>query len=80
MQTKPDITYSQSVLIVDDDAMLRVLARSALNQLGLDVHEVENGAEAVALFKKRPFDIVLLDTFHNRDVWRFSDNMHLRGR
>lgn len=61
MQTQPEIVTSQSVLIVDDDAMVRVLARSALSQLGLDVHEVENGAEAVALFAQRPFDIILLD-------------------
>ncbi len=61
MQIKPDIESSQSVLIVDDDAMLRVLAHSALNQLGLDVHEVKNGVEAVAIFEQRPFDIVLLD-------------------
>ncbi len=61
MQEQLDIAASQSVLIVDDDAMLRVLASSALKQLGLEVYEAENGAEAVALFEQRPFDIVLLD-------------------
>lgn len=61
MQTQPDIANSQSVLIVDDDAMLRILARSALSKLHLEVHEAENGAEAVALFEQRPFDIVMLD-------------------
>ena len=55
------ITNYQSVLVVDDDVMVRVLARSTFAQLELNVYEVENGAEAVALFKTQPFDLILLD-------------------
>ncbi len=61
MKTQSEIVTSQSLLIVDDDAMVRVLARSSFTQLDLDVHEVENGAEAVAVFEQRAFDLVLLD-------------------
>lgn len=61
MQPQPGYASSQTVLIVDDDAMLRVLARSALGQLGLAVSEAGNGAEALELFAQNPFDIVLLD-------------------
>jgi diguanylate cyclase (GGDEF)-like protein/PAS domain S-box-containing protein len=61
VKKQPDIVTTQSVLIVDDDAMVRVLARSSFSQLNLEVYEVENGAEAVALFEQRPFDLVLLD-------------------
>ncbi len=61
MESRSDSTTPQSVLIVDDDAMVRVLARSALDKLGLEVDEVENGAEAVERFEQRAFDLVLLD-------------------
>ncbi len=61
MKTQSEICTTNSLLIVDDDVMVRILARSAITQLGLDVHDVENGAEAVTLFEQRPFDVVLLD-------------------
>jgi diguanylate cyclase (GGDEF)-like protein/PAS domain S-box-containing protein len=58
----PTVTKTANrVLIVDDDAMIRLLARSAISQLNLEAHEAENGAEAVALFQQQAFDIVLLD-------------------
>ncbi len=50
-----------NVLIADDDAMVRLLTRSALEKLDLDLDEARNGAEAVARFEERPFDLVLLD-------------------
>ncbi len=62
MQKSPhNMAPSNRLLIVDDDAVIRLLARSALDPLDLEVHEAENGAEAVALFQQQPFDIVLLD-------------------
>ena len=50
-----------SVLIADDDPMVRLLARSALEQMDLVLDEASNGAEAVARFSERPFELVLLD-------------------
>lgn len=61
MQTRTVTPIANRVLIVDDDAMIRLLARSAIGELDLEVHEAKNGAEAVALFQQQPFDIVLLD-------------------
>lgn len=61
MQDSAYTTTSNRLLIVDDDAMVRVLARSALDPLRLDVYEAAHGAEAVALFQQQPFDIVLMD-------------------
>lgn len=61
MLTRTVTKTANRVLIVDDDAMIRLLARSAISQLNLEVQEAENGAEAVALFQQQSFDIVLLD-------------------
>ena len=49
------------VLLVDDDAMMRLLAESSLEQGGFDVVCAEGGAEALALFEERRPDAVLLD-------------------
>ena len=49
------------VLIVDDDAVMRLLMLKMLTQAGLDVIEAEDGAHALACFKSTPPDLVLLD-------------------
>jgi len=48
-------------LVVDDDAMLRLLARASLEQAGLAVEEAANGRDALAAFERRRPAIVLLD-------------------
>ena len=51
------------VLVVDDEAHVRVVARSMLEHLGYDVLEAEDGYEALDLFRARGAEIacVLLD-------------------
>ncbi len=49
------------VLLVDDDPMLRLLGREALQQQDLRVLEADNGRLAVRLFEEQEPDIVLLD-------------------
>lgn len=49
------------VLIVDDDAAIRLLSRETLEQAGFDVLEAEDGAGALALFEEVHPDIILLD-------------------
>lgn len=61
MEPHKGITITQSVLIVDDDVMVRVLARTSFSQLDLNVYEAGNGAEAVELFTQQPCDLILLD-------------------
>ena len=48
-------------LIVDDDAVMRLLARAALEGAGWSVEEAENGREALAVFQRLQPDVVLLD-------------------
>lgn len=54
---------ARRLLIVDDDAIDRATIRRALSRtdLNLSVQDAEDGATAVALYRDRPFDIVLLD-------------------
>lgn len=49
------------ILLVDDDPMVRLLARQALEQAGFRVEEAENGELAVCMFDLVQPDLVLLD-------------------
>jgi diguanylate cyclase (GGDEF)-like protein/PAS domain S-box-containing protein len=50
-----------TVLVADDDESVRTLVRAALEQIGFDVCEAGNGAEALEQFVQRRPDIVVLD-------------------
>ncbi len=49
------------VLVVDDDASVRLLAQERLVQGGFTVAEAENGVQALSTFERVQPDIVLLD-------------------
>ncbi len=50
-----------TVLIVDDEASIRISLRTILSGLGFSVVEAARGEEAVSLVRTAQFDIVLLD-------------------
>jgi two-component system KDP operon response regulator KdpE len=50
-----------SVLIVDDEPLLRKALRTSLIASGFSVEEARNGEEALGVFQQHPFDLVLLD-------------------
>ena len=52
---------SPYALVTDDDIIIRMFAREALEQVGWEVDEAENGREACIAFEKRTPDVVLLD-------------------
>ncbi|WP_052715910.1 ATP-binding protein [Devosia chinhatensis] len=53
---------TETILIVEDNALVRVFARNTLRQLGYRVVEAEDAATALALFAKgETFDLVLSD-------------------
>jgi len=56
-------TGSGRVLVVDDEACVRSVARQVLSELGFDVAEAEDGKKAVAMVTEEPdgFVAVLLD-------------------
>jgi len=56
------ITKPQTILLVDDHAVVREGVRRLLMDLpGITVHEAGNGADALDLFQREMIDIVLLD-------------------
>jgi diguanylate cyclase (GGDEF)-like protein len=61
MQEDHRVTTTRRALVVDDDVMVRLLTREALEGLGVMVEEASDGLEAVTRFWERPFDLVLLD-------------------
>ncbi len=57
---------SGRVLVMDDEEILRHVAKGLLESLGLDVVLARDGKEAIELFKKaqqegKPFDVVVMD-------------------
>jgi signal transduction histidine kinase len=57
----PDQRNTPLALIVDDDAVNRLMARAALESVGWGVEEAENGREALVAFQQLHPDVVLLD-------------------
>ncbi|MDO8280753.1 MAG: hybrid sensor histidine kinase/response regulator [Burkholderiaceae bacterium] len=49
------------ILIVDDDAMLRLTTRHKLQPLGAEVDEAANGARAMEMLARQHYDLVVLD-------------------
>jgi PAS domain S-box-containing protein len=62
-EAEPARTMSGTVLVVDDESIIRDLARSALEGAGFRVLEARDGLEAVAFFEAglERADLVLLD-------------------
>ena len=51
----------RTALVIDDDAMMRLLVRESLAGIDVDVIEAENGEAGIAAFEHNRPDIVLLD-------------------
>ena len=50
------------VLLVDDSGTMRTIQKRVLAKLGVeDVNEAEDGCQALELFEKQSFDIILSD-------------------
>jgi diguanylate cyclase (GGDEF)-like protein len=49
------------ILVVDDDFSARLQTRFSLENEGLTIAEAAGGAEAIAIFRQQPVDLVLLD-------------------
>ncbi len=50
-----------SILIVDDDAMMRLLATTAVGNAGFIVHTADDGLQALDILAETPVDLVMLD-------------------
>jgi CheY-like chemotaxis protein/class 3 adenylate cyclase len=54
-------TYAGKMLVVDDDALSRVLLATSLEEEGYTVETAEDGQQALEMLCIQPFDVVLLD-------------------
>ncbi|OQX73433.1 MAG: hypothetical protein B6D59_05670 [Campylobacteraceae bacterium 4484_4] len=52
---------SVTVLVAEDNEINQKLMETILKRLNVDIRLARNGQEAVVLFKKEPFDLVLMD-------------------
>jgi len=50
-----------TILIIDDDDLIRVLLRSVLEEAGYKVAEAVNGRQGLELYRQRPADLVITD-------------------
>ena len=50
-----------TILVVEDDKNIRKLLVTILNQSGYQTLQAQNGVEALALLKKQPVDLLVLD-------------------
>jgi len=55
------MTDKPRILVIDDDAMTRLLVLEALGKKGFDIIEAENGRQGLELFASTAPDLVLLD-------------------
>src|SRR5262249_17199161 len=55
------MSHSSRILMVDDEASIRLTLGALLRRAGFDLTPAENGAEAIALLERQPFDLLLLD-------------------
>jgi DNA-binding response OmpR family regulator len=55
------VTQHEQILVVDDEANIRLTLSTLLRRSGYDVYTAENGREAVALLEQHLFDLLLVD-------------------
>lgn len=50
-----------TILVIDDEELIRVLLRSALEAAGYEVTEAINGRQGLELYRNSPADLVITD-------------------
>ena len=59
--TSQELLAKKTILIVDDEADIRIILRSLLEAQGYSVSEARDGQEALDLIPKMHFDLMILD-------------------
>lgn len=52
---------TESILVVEDDSINRILLTTCLNQEGYTIRTAENGRQALDMLDREPFDLMVLD-------------------
>lgn len=61
LEESSTILKNKHILVVDDDAINRIVARKTLEYLGCNVVEAHNGKEAIEKLQNNKIDLVLMD-------------------
>ena len=51
-----------TILVIDDEAPVRTLLRTVLEQAGHEVTEASNGRLGLAAYREKPTDLVITDS------------------
>jgi CheY-like chemotaxis protein len=83
--TKRTLKPQPTILLVDDDPLIRGLGRELLEHLGYRVETAEDGAEALKKYQKlRQVDLVLLDYYlpdkNGRQILKDFKTLDTRAR
>jgi len=70
---------SGTVLVVEDNAVNRIIAEEMLQSLGLDIIEAEDGVEAIDVLTRRSVDLVLMDC-QMPVMDGYTATLHIRDR
>ena len=68
-----------TVLVVEDNAVNRIIAEEMLQSLGLDIIEAEDGLQALDLLSRRSVDLVLMDC-QMPVMDGYTATLHIRDR
>ena len=68
-----------TVLVVEDNAVNRIIAEEMLQSLGLDILEAEDGVEAIDVLTRRSVDLVLMDC-QMPVMDGYTATLHIRDR
>jgi CheY-like chemotaxis protein len=53
--------YPLQMLLAEDNPFNQAVATAILNKLGYQFDMAENGAEAISMLEKKPYDVILMD-------------------
>jgi CheY-like chemotaxis protein len=56
-----NLNFLCRILVVDDDVVSRAALSAILSREGYDVVQAGNSEQAIALFRRRPFDLVITE-------------------
>ena len=75
--TPININFLWRILIVDDDVVSRATLASMLSVEGYNVCQAANSEQAIALFRRRPFDLVITElNLEGKDGFELIAELH----
>lgn len=61
IQEVKDLVNKKTILLVDDDGLIRMVMRARLKDLGVTIIEAQQGKEAIKILEKEQVDLIFMD-------------------